>query len=183
MGVIRRMGPHSFCTTAPLLSGECGASTKTKGFGDARIITVLQAITLPINHRGPFLLSSPGRRRGNIRLSLTSGPQCPATKSEGETLSASSSIQSCCCWSDGCQTLFVSMLCFSISLFTVRNLLIRCVLRFNAYGDGLERKHYQKVPYPPHFHSFLILPSSGATSHHQLSKNTSVFIPLFAALC
>lgn len=85
VGVIRRVGPRSFCTTAPLLSGECGASTKMKGFGDARIITVLQAITLPINHRGPFLLSSPGRRRGNVRLSLTSGPQCPATKSEGET--------------------------------------------------------------------------------------------------
>lgn len=45
------------CSSA--LGAAChAASTKTKGFGDARIITVLQAINLMINHRGTFLFSS-----------------------------------------------------------------------------------------------------------------------------
>lgn len=57
----RKGAGFSFRHCSFTLGAACRAAvTKTKGFGDTRIIIVLQTIALPINQRAPFAFPSTG---------------------------------------------------------------------------------------------------------------------------
>lgn len=72
MGAIGRKGPRTSCATAPALSVQHAAllRQRRKALETQRIITVLQAITLPINHRGTLHFSSSGPPTQQVRAAI-----------------------------------------------------------------------------------------------------------------